>query len=196
MDRVILGKTPDKESSSANTYHRAGNTGLFISKPGANVMSCSDGDLLFDTTANGLFQLLMKGTAIIEKAVSKTESKETAVYTGLKSQYADDAPLFVSWKVILPSTNLHAVAYKSSWNNSMNESFVAVSIPFVNLDFSDLGPPQKTGFVPGASLTSRITANTDNYPATANTIDIFFKNGSPNYDHRIQWSLFRENGIE
>lgn len=193
---MILGKTPEKDSLSANTYHRAGNTGLFISKPGANVMSCSDGYLLFDTTANGLFQLLTKGTATIEKAESRTEAKETRVDTGIKTQYIDDAPVFVSWKVMVPSTNLHMVAYKSSWNNSINESYVAVSIPFINLDFSELGPPQETGFVPGTSLTARTTANTDNHPAIANTIDIFFRNGSPNKSHQIQWSLFKEKGIE
>ena len=85
MDRVILGKTPDKESSSANTYHRAGNTGLFISKPGANVMSCSDGDLLFDSTANGFFQLLMKGTAIIEYRIEKSICRRCSTFCLLES---------------------------------------------------------------------------------------------------------------
>ena len=193
MDRVILGKSPDKDSSSANTYHRAGNTGLFISKPGANVMSCSDGDLLFDSTSVNFLQILSKGNATIEKAVSKTEPKETEVNTGVSTQDTNNAPLFVSWKVLVPSTNLHVAAYSSSWNNSINESHVAVSIPFINLDFANLGPPQKTGFVPGASLTARTTANTD---GTANTIDIFFKNGSPNSDHQVQWILYKENGIE
>ena len=189
---MILGKTPDKESSSANTYHRAGNTGLFISKPGANVMSCSDGDLLFDSTSTDFLQILSKGTATIEKAASKTESKETAVYTGIDTQDTNNAPLFVSWKVLVPSTNLHVAAYPSSWNSSINESHIAVSIPFVNLDFSELGPPQQTGFVPGTSLTARTSANTD---ANANTVDIFFKNGSPNFDHKVQWILYKENGI-
>ena len=47
MGRVLLGKSPEVElGTTSSTYHRAGNTGLFISKPGANVMSCSDGDLL------------------------------------------------------------------------------------------------------------------------------------------------------
>jgi len=47
------------------TNRRGGSTGLFISKPGQNVMSCSDGDLLFDSTAPEFMQVLAKGTAIV-----------------------------------------------------------------------------------------------------------------------------------
>ena len=67
----------------------------------------------------------------------------------------------------------------------------SVSIPFINLDFTTLDSPFATGFVPGASLTATTKANTTFYPTVANTVDIFFKNGSPNFDHTVQWMLFR-----
>ena len=66
MDRVILGKAP------ANTqpyYHRDNEYGLFISKPGANVYNCADGDLIFDSTKPSLMQPIGRGAANIPKAV-------------------------------------------------------------------------------------------------------------------------------
>ena len=66
MDRILLGKAP------ANTqpyYHRDNKFGLFISKPGSNVYNCSDGDLMFDSTAASLMQTITKGMAVIPKAV-------------------------------------------------------------------------------------------------------------------------------
>lgn len=65
MDRVILGKATTNTTSSY--YHRSGQQGLFISKPGANVHNCADGDLMFDSTAAGLVQILGKGRASVPK---------------------------------------------------------------------------------------------------------------------------------
>lgn len=194
MDRVIIGKNPEKESISANSYYRAGNTGLFISKPGANVMSCSDGDLLFDSTSSNFLQILGSGTVSVGSAVNKQTANETSIYTGITVPHANNGTVFISWNVLHPATNLHVAAYSSSWNNSKNESYVICSIPFINLDFTDLGSPHETGFVPGASLSARTAANTTNHPSLANTVDIFFKNGSPNRSHYIQWNLFRQKG--
>jgi hypothetical protein len=182
------------ETTFSNTYHRSGESGLFISKPGANVMSCSDADLLFDSTSDDFFQLLGSGTAFVGTAKDNQTANESPVYTGITVPHANNGTVFVSWNVLLPSTNLHNAAYSSSWNNSKNESYVICSIPFVNLDYSTLGSPHATGFVPGASLTARTTANTTYHPTLANTVDLFFKNGSPNHSHYIQWSLFREKG--
>ena len=58
MDRVLLGKAPGNTSSD---YNRSFHTGLYISKPGANVLSCSDGELIFDSTGQGLMQVIAKG---------------------------------------------------------------------------------------------------------------------------------------
>ena len=65
MDRVLLGKATTNTTSSY--YHRSGQQGLFISKPGANVHNCSDGDLMFDSTAAGLVQMLGNGRVSVPK---------------------------------------------------------------------------------------------------------------------------------
>ena len=194
MDRVIIGKSPEKESGSSETYHRAGNTGLFISKPGANVMSCSDGDLLFDSSSFEFLSVLAKGRATVAKAESKTQAKDTIISTFEPVPSASSEPVFVLWNVLLPATNLHSTAYPSSWNSSHNEGWVVTNAPFLSLDVGSLGPPQKTGFAFGTSLNVTTKANTDNHPTRANTVDIIFKNGSPNKDIEVQWTLFRESG--
>ena len=65
MDRVLLGKAPANDSPY---YHRDNGFGLFVSKPGANVYNCSDGDLIFDSNKAGLLQPLARGAASIPKA--------------------------------------------------------------------------------------------------------------------------------
>ena len=66
MDRILLGKAP---ANDAPYYHRDNKFGLFISKPGSNVYSCSDGDLIFDSTAASLMQTITSGIAVVPKAV-------------------------------------------------------------------------------------------------------------------------------
>ena len=67
MDRVLLGKATTNTTS--RHYHRSDRFGLFISRPGANVHTCSDGDLIFDSTAFGIIQRMGKGAAIIPNQV-------------------------------------------------------------------------------------------------------------------------------
>lgn len=63
MDRIILGKATTNTTSQH--YHRSDRFGLFVSRPGANVQNCSDGDLIFDSTAAGIVQKMGRGAAII-----------------------------------------------------------------------------------------------------------------------------------
>ena len=65
MDRVLVGKATTNTTSSY--YHRTDQHGLFVSKPGANVQNCPDGDLIFDSTAAGLIQVLGRGRASVPK---------------------------------------------------------------------------------------------------------------------------------
>lgn len=65
MDRVLVGRATTNTTSSY--YHRSGQQGLFISKPGANVHNCGDGELIFDSTAAGLVQILGRGRASVPK---------------------------------------------------------------------------------------------------------------------------------
>tara|TARA_S200002703_G_scaffold152827_1_gene153691 strand:- start:25602 stop:29039 length:3438 start_codon:yes stop_codon:yes gene_type:complete len=66
VQRVVLGK------AAANTtnpyYHRSNEFGLFVSKPGANVHNCPDGDLIFDSTLPSLMQPIARGSATVPKA--------------------------------------------------------------------------------------------------------------------------------
>ena len=67
VQRVVLGK------AAANTtnpyYHRSNEFGLFVSKPGANVHNCPDGDLIFDSTLPSLMQPIARGSATVPKAI-------------------------------------------------------------------------------------------------------------------------------
>ena len=65
MDRVLLGKA---EANDSPYYTRSDEFGLFVSKPGANVLNCSDGDLIFDSTSRALMQPVGRGFAVIPKA--------------------------------------------------------------------------------------------------------------------------------
>jgi len=64
-DRVVLGKA---DANSNPYYHRSNRFGLFVSKPGANVHNCSDGDLIFDSLDYGMFQTIGDGYLKIPQA--------------------------------------------------------------------------------------------------------------------------------
>ena len=152
-------------------------------------MSCSDGDLIFDTTALNLMQVLLSGTELVPKAISYTQASNVAIYTGIAIPYIDKkTTLYIDWTVLSSSSNLHKTAYSSSWNSpNPNDGYVVVPA-YLNLDLVNLGNPNETGLVPGYSLSAKTYANTDNTP---HTIDIEFTNGSPNREHRIAWNLYR-----
>ena len=189
MDRILLGKSPEVEADTSSTYYRAGNTGLFISKPRANVLSCSDGDLIFDSTAPDFMQVLETGTATIYSAGSLDTPTTNVVYTSTKTPYAEEkATVLVQWSSLTPSSNIHPSAYPSSWNTSHSESFVVVP-PYLNLDHINLQNPDVTGVVSGYSLTAKTYANTE-----TNNVDIEFINGSPYRSHTIAWTLYRVKG--
>jgi len=190
MDRILLGKSPEVEADTSSTYNRAGKTGLFVSKPGANVMSCSDGDLLFDSTAPDFLQVLEKGIDTIAPAISVTTKTTNTIYTSTKTPHAEEkATILVRWSTLVPSSNVHKTAFSSSWNTPASDSYVVVP-PYLNLDHINLENPSSTGVVPGYSLTARTYANTE-----TNNVDIEFINGSPYKSHFIAWTLYRTKGV-
>ena len=189
MDRVILGKSPEVESGTDPKYRRAGKSGLFISRPGANVMSCSQGDLIFDSTAPDFLQVMKKGRATIPNAASLTAEETLAIDTGVKTPHANEkATVLVRWNALVPSSNLHPTAYSSSWGTSVSESYVVVP-PYLRLDSTNLGNPSDTGLVPGHSLTAKTKRN------SAGNVEIEFKNGSPYRSHTVAWTLYRTEGV-
>jgi hypothetical protein len=95
---------------------------------------------------------------------------------------------------MLPASNVHDKFFSSSYGTASSECQVVTNNPFVNLDYINLEGPLKTGLVPGFGLSARTSANTDNHPGSANTIDIYFTNGSPNKNQLLAWTLFKERG--
>jgi len=66
MDRVLIGKA---EANNSPYYHRSNKFGVYVSKPGANVLNCSDGDLIFDSNLpTGLFETIGQGFVRVPKA--------------------------------------------------------------------------------------------------------------------------------
>lgn len=164
MDRIILGKSPDTEATFSASNRRAGKTGLFVSKPGANVMSCSDGDLLFDSTAPDFMQVLAKGTETISRAtlINNKVIKPTikTIETNIKAPYAEEnATVLVRWSALTPASNVHPTAFSSSWGTGASESYVTIP-PYLNLDNLNLGNPANTGMTLGHSLTARTMKRT------------------------------------
>lgn len=174
-------------------FYRSGKTGLFISKPGANVMSCSDGDLIFDSSADAYMQTLQTGFVNVPPAPDRNTPKTVAVHTGVRTP-GNTGTAVVHWNVMLPSSNVHDKFFSSSYGTASSECQVVTNNPFVNLDYINLEGPLKTGLVPGFGLSARTSANTDNHPGSANTIDIYFTNGSPNKNQLLAWTLFKERG--
>jgi hypothetical protein len=151
MDKLILGKSPEVEVGTSPTYYRAGNTGLFISKPGANVLSCSDGDLLFDSTANDFMQVLAKGVETILPEAYTIPSK-TIIKTGIPIPYLDEkATVLVRWSILIPSSNIHPTAYSTSWDTSISQRYI--TLPPGLSQIGDLEDPTEDR--PGNPVTAR-----------------------------------------
>jgi Tol biopolymer transport system component len=169
MDRVILGTSPEvEEGVTSSTYYRAGNTGLFISKPGANVMICSDGDLLFDSRSPDFMHVLAKGVDTVPKADNITGLHGSLqINTNVKNPFFErDVSLLVRWNLLTQSSNLHATAYSAAWNvPDTTQSYVKVPSYFA-IDYKNLGSPDKTGTVLGKSLSARTTTNTGSLSTT------------------------------
>lgn len=193
IDYVKVRTLSNISGGMSDYFYRSEKVGLFISSAGANVMSCSDGDLLFDSTADAYMQTLQTGFVNIPVAPDLTTPKTVAVHTGVKTP-GNTGTSFVSWNVMLPSSNLHDKFFSSSYGSSRSDCHVTTNNPFMNLDNINLENPTKTGMVPGFGLSSRTSANTDNHPTSANTIDIYFTNGSPHKPQLLAWTLFKERG--
>ena len=67
VDRVLFGKAPANTTNPI--YHRSNEYGLFVSKPGANVMDCNASSLIFDSTgARSISQTIASGFVSIPAA--------------------------------------------------------------------------------------------------------------------------------
>ncbi len=179
MDRVILGKSPEVDSGeTSSTYYRAGNTGLFISKPGANVLSCSDGDLLFDTTADDFFQVLAKGNASLPpgymawsedpRSTGFTPSTTKIETNVLVPHLEENATLLVRWNILTSSSNLHSTAFSSNWNTlTGDDNSVVLPISLASYNFNNLDGPFNTRKLP---ITARTVGKSSFYAVKNDTI--------------------------
>jgi hypothetical protein len=164
-----------------------GSFGLFVSKPGTDVNTLdSRHNLIFDSTAAGLFQVVQTGQVVVEKAPSTTAPTETFIYTGIPIPHADNSSLFLSWNSLLdPATVNISTAF------TREDTPVTTNCPWLNLGLMDIKNSYEVDIIPGHTLTSRLSANTDTSIATQ---DISFTNGSPNNDQLVSWLLYSEKG--
>ena len=160
--------------------------GLFVSKPGTDVNSLNKHNLIYDSTATGLFQVVQTGQVVVEKAASTTVPTETFIYTGIPMPHADNSSLFLSWNSLLdPATVNISTAF------TKDDTPVTTNCPWLNLGRMDIKNSYEVDIIPGHTLTSHLSANTDTSIATQ---DISFTNGSPNNDQLVSWVLYSEKG--
>jgi hypothetical protein len=200
MDRVLLGTSPEVEPGiTSPTYRRAGNTGLFISKPNANVLSCSDGDLIFDSTTSEFIRVLDKGIDTIPTAnLSLDTLGKMQIYTKFKAPLDEEnATILIDWNILTPASNLNPTAYSTSWNTSFSECH-AVAPVYLSVDSINLGTPESMAFgaFSGNRYGKTISAHTSvNTTIRVGYVDINFSNASINEKYVVAWTLYKTKGI-
>lgn len=200
MDRVVIGTSPEVEPGiTSPTYRRAGNTGLFVSKPGANVLSCSDGDLIFDSTTSEFIRVLEKGIDTIPTAnLSLDTLGNLQIYSKIKApQDEEGATVLIDWSILTPTSNLHSAAYPTSWNTSYSEGYAVAPI-YLSVDSINLGTPESMGFgsFSGNRYGKTISAHTSvNTTVRVGYVDINFSNASINEKYVVTWTLYKTKGI-
>lgn len=220
MDRIILGKAPPNETGSIY-YHRAGNTGFFVSKPSQNVMSAADGNLLIDTN-DGFFQILKSGEARIPVASGTGIGQEgtLAIQTTVNSPHNDEAPVMIGWNIIVESANANPALGGTLYGGREGDSIVAISnFSSIGTQFiEDVNQWELSGYTLTAGnspeLNSAVTKRQEielnlskqnrvipqiGLVCVANTLNkqiiLEFKNGSTVNTQLVYWKLYRERGV-
>ena len=195
MDRIILGKSPTNNSIY---FGRSGNTGLFISKATKNVMSCSDSDLLFDSTA-GFIQILETGKATVGVASGIGIGQEGVanIYTTVVDPHTEASPVLVSWNVIVTGANAHPSLGGTLYGGTVGDyieatsSFSSIGTQFID-DINSWKTDQESNKNnPRIGLACESFANTTYTPTT---IDLVFRNGSTVNEQLVFYTLYREKG--
>lgn len=167
----------------SKTYTRGEKTGLFVSKPGANVMSCSDGDLIFDSTATDFMQVLAKGKISVP-SVSWFDNYMSAnsvivVNTGVELPDKEEGAIVsVSWDLLKSTSNLHPIAFSSDWDTSETTDYALVPQNFA-LRYNNLGRPNKNNHAFNFPITAEIVANTSFQPKPSFNLEPFWKRPFP-----------------
>jgi hypothetical protein len=182
IDSIVVD---DGGLSPPPSYHRGGKTGLFVSKPGANVLSCSDGDLLFDSTVPNFKQVISAGTVTVPAGVKGDEgdlvypttlSIDTNVST---NEYYNNPQL--DWNLFIPASNLHSTAYSSSWNTSLSEGSVRVP-SYMSTNFNN---NKKSTSIYGNPISISLLST------GLSVYTIAISNKSLN-EQTISWTMYRE----
>jgi hypothetical protein len=190
-NRVLLGNNYIGDES-----------GLYVSKPGYDVVSEETGHLLLNSD-DGFFQPLKSGRAVVPPASGITLGSEGVanVYTGVISPHYDNTPLMVSWHVIVESANVHPIYSGSvfggpfSYNGPIEavSNFSAIATQFMD-DVNQWNPDveAQNRVIPQIGLSCSSYANTQTSPAS---IDIQFRNGSTVNTQLVFWTIYRERGM-
>jgi hypothetical protein len=110
MNRVLFGNTgaytgpeihgPDAVGDNPDYFNRQNETGMFISKPGQDVLTCNSAELLFstDSSSNGFLMVMGRGNVTLTPTDDILIPKETKVETGIViPHHGDPTALMVNW---------------------------------------------------------------------------------------------------
>lgn len=189
MDRIILGAS---ETTAA--------TGLFISKPGQNVLSCSPSELLFDSTSSGFFQIFATGEVVVpaSQGILFGEEGIVNVYTTAVSPHYTDDAVFVSWSPVIETANANPALGGRVHGGSEDDeiratsSFSSIGTRFIDDINSWRDDTESNQLNPSIGLVCETYINTTSSP---NMVDLVFRNGASVNDQHIFYTVFRETGL-
>ena len=168
MDRILIGRA---EANDEPSYIRSGRTGIFISKPGANVSSCPDGHLTFDSTSAGLLQMISEGDAIIPASTDGETAGSLTITTGELGSRGD-RPVQVWW------TNK-----SKGFANSIT-----------NLSFIEVGKNNSITTENYLKNISGYLLNCTTFIDSDGMVAIKFDNASQQDNQYIHYNVFRQGG--
>lgn len=151
-------------------------TGLYISGPGKDVLTCDAGYLTFNST-NKFISTIASNRAIVPSALNNNLAGNTIIDTATSL----DEISFIYWGTVLSAANVHPVFGSSSKN-------ITTNAPWYNFDIMDWG------INPAASINSRYSVNLKIKINSAGNLELIFFNGSQNHQQQIYWALLDVKG--
>ncbi|HIA11908.1 MAG TPA: hypothetical protein EYN69_07545 [Flavobacteriales bacterium] len=173
--RIVLGK-------------RGADYGCFISPPGKDVLTSVDGDLIFDSTAEGLIQVKATGTVLVPNSTDPNQQFAgiVIIHTGIPTHFDDGSSHTLTWSTLLdPSTSNVSPVFTAE------DSLVTTNCPWLNLGLMDIKKSYELDMIPGYTLTGYLWSNIATNPPSQIVV---FVNGSPNNEFNISWTLYSEKG--
>lgn len=151
-------------------------TGLYISGPGQDVLSCDVGHLTFNST-NKFISTIASNRAVVPVALNNNLAGNTTIDTAT----SPDEVSFIYWGTILVASNVHPFFGSST-------SSVTTSVPWYNFDIMSWGTN------PLSSINARYNINLKTKINISGNIELTFFNGSQSNQQEIYWTLLDIKG--